>query len=82
MVVLSNIYNLKLINEETDKPTWGTFYKISGSGFFKSSKAIDVKENTKELFGLKETGQLNITHGSRLDLLAKKDIIGTWMGWG
>lgn len=59
-------------------------YKITDLGFFKSSKAKDVKEKTKELYGLKEIRQLNVTHGSRLALIAKKDITGTTeeLEWG
>lgn len=75
------MYNLNLINEETNKPN---FYKITGPGFFKGSNVTNVKEKTEQLFGLKETWQLTVTRDSRLDLNAKKDIIRTtgetWMG--
>ena len=46
------MYNLNLINEETNKPN---FYKIAGPGFFKGSNVTNVKEKTEQLFGLKET---------------------------
>lgn len=78
------MYSPKLINEETDKPNLRDIVQNNWFGILKSSKAKDVKEKTKELYGLKEIRQLNVTHSSRLALTAKKDITGTTeeLEWG